>query len=86
MAQWLPGDRLLVYYDRDDDLWHERLVLSERLPAGTHVVCTPTWDIYEEDLGDNLGTETLGERGGVPRGPRGRLFRFEPRERARLRG
>ena len=82
MAQWRPGDRLLVYYDRDDDLWHERLVLSARLPAGTYVVCTPTWDIYEEDLTDNLATEDLGACGGAPKGLRGRFFRFDARELA----
>ena len=82
MARWCPGDRLLVYYDRDDNLWHERHVFSERLPGGTHIVCIPTWDIYEEDLEDNLGIETLGERGGAPRGLRGKTFRFEPRELA----
>ena len=73
-----PGDRVLVYYDKNDDLWHERY-LAEPVGGTSWVVTTPDDDLYEEDLVDNLGVQKLGARGGVPRGVgvTGGLYRFD---------
>ena len=74
-----PGDRPLVYYDPEDDHWHERLLPSPCSRA-SWVVATPTYDIYEEDLTENLDVRKVGPRGGG--GVRGNLFRFVPAELA----
>ena len=67
---------MLVYYDKDDNIWHEKLCLAHRCDS-TWTVCTPTFDTYEEDLADNLGMRHLGPRGGLPRNFQGRVFRFD---------
>ena len=70
------GRRVLAYYDEDDDLWHERLLLAE-IRHPTWVVLTPHFDIYSEDLTDNMGLQVLGPKGSLPRNFRAKVLRFD---------
>ena len=71
---------MLVYYNPVDDLWHERLLLA-KIYGLSWVVATPTFDVYDETLGDYLGVKRVGVRGGLPLGIKdGQAFRFDQTE------
>ncbi|CAK0809116.1 unnamed protein product [Prorocentrum cordatum] len=76
------GQRLLISYDVDPDLFHERLVLQRppNRPGCTYLVATPDGDLYEEDLLDSGGEVfVLGPRGGLLGGmpAAATLYRFD---------
>ena len=73
------GSRIFVLYDREEGLWHERILLAQ-LDEWSWVVLTPTEDIHEEDLSEVLEVVQSGERGGAPSSLYGKpLFRFRSR-------
>ena len=76
------GQRLLISYDVDPDLYHERLVLQRlpNRPGCTYLVASPDGDLYEEDLLDSGGhVYLLGPRGGLLGGmpAAATLYRFD---------
>lgn len=73
-----PGQRVLACYDPDPSaLWHERL-LCGRVSEHQWIVCTPDRDIYSENVRSDYDRYvTIGPRGGLPRGFRQPVYRFE---------
>ena len=66
-SQLKVGDRVWLYYSREDGFWHERVLLCKSDGGGkTWAVCTPHLDIYEEDLGEAEQMLRGGIRGGIP--------------------
>ena len=55
--EWLrkmrPMERLFVLYDREEGLWHERVLLA-RVGPWCWAVLTPTMDLHEEDFAEAL--------------------------------
>ena len=78
------GNRLLIRYETptaaDPGLWHERLLLGA-VRSSTWVVCSPTLDVYAEDvLHQDVDVVRCGPRGGLPNGLQGRVFRLDETE------
>lgn len=57
-------DHLLVVYEGDEWL-HERILLFQVSPT-VWIICTPHFDLYEEDLAECASIYRWGPRGGVP--------------------
>ncbi len=55
-----PGTICLLDFGEPGPTWHQRLVLGHT-GALLHLVCTPDYDIYEEELGEN-NAELVGFR------------------------
>ena len=68
--RWLtnaePGSKLFVLYDRQEALWHERLLCAP-VADWCWVVTTPTLDQHEEDFGYVMEIIQCGPKRGVPR-------------------
>ena len=67
MLAWAPAvrSRVWLYYDREDNHWHERLCLAPG-NDGAWIVATPDFDIYEEFLEDAIAWEMGKPHGGRP--------------------
>eukprot|EP00971_Amphidinium_carterae_P187791 3727509-Amphidinium_carterae.1 len=79
------GHCVLVRYalaGADGELWHSRIVLSKIGKRPSHIVVTPDYELYEEELSlsnaDLDGIRICGPRGQRPTGLRGRVYEFEP--------
>ena len=80
LRQALPGARPFVFYDREENLWHERLLCAPVPRPGewSWVVPTPTPDQHEEDFGEALELVECGPKNGMPMELYGRqAFRFD---------
>ncbi|CAK0796418.1 unnamed protein product, partial [Prorocentrum cordatum] len=83
------GCRVLAYYDRDDNYWHERYIIG-KVTDTRFIVVTPHFDIYEEDFSESLALCLIGPRGGLPTKLNGHILRLDMdrfrRNEARLLG
>ncbi|CAK0841047.1 unnamed protein product [Prorocentrum cordatum] len=83
------GCRVLAYYDRDDNYWHERYIIG-KVTDTRFIVVTPHFDIYEEDFSESLALCLIGPRGGLPTKLNGHVLRLDMdrfrRNEARLLG
>ncbi len=78
------GRRFWALFDRDEGVWHERLVLHAT--AGGHVIVTPDGDVYEELHSDYEDMLESGVSGGIPNrlfGKKALRYAFRPGDMAR---
>eukprot|EP00971_Amphidinium_carterae_P118249 2342609-Amphidinium_carterae.2 len=80
-----PGQCVLIRYalaGEDGELWHSRIVLSKIGKRASHIVVSPDYEIYEEELSlsnaDLDGVRVCGPKGQRPAGLRGRVYEFDP--------
>eukprot|EP00971_Amphidinium_carterae_P343584 6483411-Amphidinium_carterae.1 len=55
-----PGTCVLVKYDlpgREGEIWHSRVILAQVSTRRTHIVLTPDYDMFEEEI--SLGSADL---------------------------
>ncbi|CAK0865954.1 unnamed protein product, partial [Prorocentrum cordatum] len=70
------GTRVLAFYDREDNYWHER-VLVGRITPTRWVVVTPHFDIYGDDFSEALRLCLVGPLGGLPTKLPGQVLRMD---------